>query len=104
MLPIRLVMTRTPLQNGAFHEQLDNAAVYIDHIKVDTVTEISDGRRREQAIPGRANSVIRYVDHQVGYRLIYAEETAAQIARMRFRLMHGEDPQTPDFSGIPSGI
>jgi len=104
MLPVRHVLSRVPMQNGQFTEMVDSTNVFIDPAKVDTFTEISEARRKEQAIPGKANTIIRYVDHLSGYRLIFVEDTAQQLARAMWRLEHGEDPQTPDYGSIPNGV
>ncbi len=98
MLPVRHIMTRVPLQNGTFNEMIDRTAAYLDPARVDTITAISDERRKTQGIPALAQTVIRYVDVQCGYRLIYVEDAAEELARLMFRLSRGEDPRSPDYT------
>lgn len=104
MLPIKHLLTRVPLNNGAFQEMQDRTLVFIDPARVDTITAISDARRKEQSIPGLAQSIVRYVDHLSGYRLIYCEDSSQELARNMFRISHGEDPQQPDYAMLPSGL
>lgn len=104
MLPIRHVLTKVPLQNGSFQEVQDRTEVFIDPARVDTLTAISEERRKAQPIPGCAQCIIRYVDVQCGYRLIYVEDTAKDLARSMYRMLRGEDPRSPDFGMIPDGI
>lgn len=104
MIPIRHLLTRVPINTGQFMDHGDDAQVWIDPEMIDTITEITEARRRSQPIPGAANCVIRYRDNYnpSGYRLMYAANLASHLARMMHRHRVGEDPTGPDYemSGV----
>lgn len=93
MLRVTLLMTR----GSGGEEHREHSVSYIDPQKIDTITVCNSIKRSLQKIPDSARSVIRYIDVMRGYRLLYVEEKAEILARMRTRAMLGEDPDEPDY-------
>lgn len=102
MIPVRHIFSRVPMANGSFIQSDDDAQVFIDPDLVDTITCVSPRRRAEQSIPDVVNSIIRYRDHQVGYRLFYIANLASHVASMIQAVKRGENPG--DVPEIPHGV
>lgn len=99
MIQVHLVMLRVPSATGLNQHNLDRAGVYINPARIDTVTPIdTDEARRQEHLPPVVNAVIRYDDTQLGFRLLYVRNTAAEIARARRREILGEDSDSPDWT------
>lgn len=104
MLPVDLVMVRVPESGNSFHETVDFTECWLDPHRVDTITQITQARRDSQAIPAKANAIIRYTDPVSGFRLIYVQNSGKDLARRLWRMSQGDDPSTVDFGSIPDGL
>lgn len=90
MIPVRVLVTRVPSNDGLQQFNSDLRA-YIDPRRVDTVTHVDASMRRQDHLPDRVRAVIRYDDARQGFRLLYVEEDAEDVARGVKMLLRGED-------------
>mgnify|MGYP001183536968 CR=1 FL=1 len=97
MIPVHLLVTRVPLQDGTFSQHLHDAECFISAQRIDTVSTVTDEGRKTDHLPDRVRSVLRYLDALSGYRLMYVAERADEISRMVMRSFRGDDPAGPDF-------
>jgi hypothetical protein len=100
MILVRLLAVRVPRSDGAFSETKLDKRVWIDAGAVDTITELSTDDLVQQHLPMDARTGIRYRDAVTGYRLFFVADEPDHVARVRERLLRGEDPREPEFSFI----
>lgn len=100
MIPCTLILVRVPNATGIDEiRHPEPVRCWIDPGRVDTITEIGDAYRKRENLPAAVAAVVRYFDPQRAFRLFYVEDSAEDLARMRWRALAGEDPTSPDYSG-----
>jgi len=103
-LPVQLVMSRVVTPAGQQIDMVDDTVTYLDPMKIDTFTRLTDARRVDTTVPRNAVTVIRYLDHVVGFRIFYVKDRAEWISRALYQLGMGVDPGSIEFGKIPDGF
>lgn len=96
MIPVHLISTRITNQQGMSQDIPLGATAYISPERIDTVSEVTPAARTDlpPSLHG-ARAVVRYMDPMVGFRLMFVQQTAKEVASLCHHYRMGADPDDP---------